>query len=65
VGSGRRSAQLAYDVELTRMAGVLRENVEADPLQGGSVFGESATDSGMRFEAMGVESLSGALTHVA
>ena len=54
-----------YDVELARMAGVLRENVEADPLQGGRVFGESATDVGTFSKAMGVESLSGASAHVA
>jgi hypothetical protein len=41
------------------MAGVLRENVETDPLQGGWVFGESATDTGPLLESVGVESLSG------
>lgn len=47
------------------MAGVLREDVEADPLQGGRVVGEPATDTGAFFETVGVESLSGAPAHVA
>ena len=51
-GSGRNCAQLANDVQLARMAGVLGENVEADPLQGGRVLGESAADASRLSEAM-------------